>query len=204
MRADPSAAGAFLDALASLNFDALESTLDPAVRFRALVPGEAISTTTAAETAACFRRWFGDKTDIEMLDRQVDVLADKVRLGFRARLKKNGQPHLVVQQLCGDLENGRFASLDLLCGGFVPEAAAPSDDATHVFDAGDLGCGSGLPREFRAQLTLIPVGHTLEVVTGDPSAREDLPSMARLLGQQVQSVETGADGRIRIRVERVK
>lgn len=204
MRSDPSAARAFLDALAGRNFDVLESVLDPAVRFRALVPGETISATTAADAAACFQRWFGDKTDIEMLDRQVDVLADKVRVGFRARLKKKGQPHLIVQQFCGDLENGRFASLDLLCSGFVPEAAAPSDDATHVFNAGDLGCGSGLPREFRTQLTLIPVGHVLEVVTGDPSAREDLPSMARLLGHQVQSVETGEDGRITIRVERVK
>jgi TusA-related sulfurtransferase len=50
----------------------------------------------------------------------------------------------------------------------------------------------------------IPVGHVLEVVTGDASAREDLPSMARLLGHQVQSIETGADGKVRIRVERAR
>jgi len=204
MDSDPSVARAFLDALASRNFSALEETLAPTVRFRALVPGEVVSASTAGDTAACFKRWFGDKTDIEMLDRQIDVLVDKVRVGFRARLKKNEQPHLIVQQFCGDLENGRFTSVDLLCTGFRPEAAAPVHETTHVFDAGDLGCGSGLPREFRTQLTLIPVGHVLEVLTGDPSAREDLPSMARLLGHQVQSVDTGTDGRIRIRVERVK
>jgi TusA-related sulfurtransferase len=202
MDAGPSPARAFLDALTRRDFDALEATLDPAVRFRALVPGEAVAAATAADTAACFRRWFGDKTDIEILDQQIDLLVDRLRVGFRARVKKNGQPHLIVQQLCGDLDHGKFVSLDLLCTGFRPEAASPAHGTTHVFDAGDLGCGSGLPREFRTRLSQIPVGHVLEVVTGDPSAREDLPSMARLLGHQVRSVETGADGKVRIRVER--
>jgi TusA-related sulfurtransferase len=204
MPSDHSTAHAFLDALVRRDFDALEATLDPAVRFRALVPGESVAVTTAADTAACFRRWFTDKTDIEILDQQVDVLVDRLRIGYRARLRKNGQPYLVAQQLFGDLDDGRFVSLDLLCTGFRPEAGPPAHDTTHVFDAGDLGCGSGLPREFRTRVSQIPVGHVLEVITGDPSAREDLPSMARLLGHQVKSVETGADGNIRIRVERVK
>jgi TusA-related sulfurtransferase len=204
MDTDPSVARAFLDALARRDFDTLEAILDPSVRFRALVPGETVAAATAAEAAACFRRWFEDKTDIEILDRQVDVLVDRLRLGYRARLKKKGQPHVVAQQLCGDLEHGRFTTLDLLCTGFRPEGTAPAHDTTHVFDAGDLGCGSGLPREFRTRLTQIPVGHVLEVVTNDPAAREDLPSMARLLGHQVQSIETGADGKVRIRVERTQ
>lgn len=204
MQSDPSAVRAFLDALVRRDFDALEATLDPAVRFRALVPGETVAAATAADTAAWFRRWFADKTEIEILDEHVDLLVDRLRAGYRARLKKNGQPYLVAQQVFGDLDDGRFVSMDLLCSGFRPEAAAPARDTTHVFDAGDLGCGSGLPREFRTRVSQIPVGHVLEVVTGDPSAREDLPSMARLLGHQVRSVETGADGNVRIRVERVK
>jgi TusA-related sulfurtransferase len=197
-------ARALVDALARQDFDALEATLDPAVRFRALVPGETVAAANSADTAACFRRWFGDKTDIEILDHHAEVLADRLRAGFRARLKKKGQPHVIAQQLCGDLEHGKFVALDLLCTGFRPEPTAPAHDTTHVFDAGDLGCGSGLPREFRTRLLQIPVGHVLEVVTGDPSAKEDLPSMARLLGHQVRSIETGADGKVRIQVERSK
>jgi TusA-related sulfurtransferase len=204
MDAGPSPASAFLDALTRRDFDALEATLDPAVRFRALVPGETVAGATAADTAACFRRWFGDKTEIEILDQEIDLLVDRLRVGFRARVKRNGQPYLIVQQLCADLDHGKFAALDLLCSGFRPEPTAPVHDTTHVFDAGDLGCGSGLPREFRTRLLQIPVGHVLEVVTGDASAREDLPSMARLLGHQVQSIETGADGKVRIRVERAR
>ena len=200
----PPVGQALLDALARHDFEALEAMLAPSLRFRALVPGETVDTTSAAESVACFRRWFGDKTDIEFLERHADVLVDKLRVGFRARLKKSGQPHIVEQVYCGELEDGRFTTLDMLCTGFRPEAAPPGHETTHVFDAGDLGCGSGLPREFRTRIGQIPVGHVLEVVTADAAARADLPSMARLLGHQVRSVEPGADGRLRIRVERTR
>ena len=74
----------------------------------------------------------------------------------------------------------------------------------HDFDAGDLGCGTGLPREFLGRLRAIPVGDVLRTVVSDPSAREDLPALARMLGQSVQSVETAADGRLVITVERLR
>jgi len=125
-------------------------------------------------------------------------------VAYRARVQKAGQPLLVAQSCCGRVEGGQFVTLDLLCTGFRPEATVASGTTTHVFDAGDLGCGSGLPREFRTRVSQIPVGHVLEVVTSEPAAREDLPSLARMLGHQVQAVETGTDGRLRIRVERTR
>ena len=204
METDPEAARAFLDALARLDFDALEAVLDPAVRFRALVPGESIAVGTDKETAGCFRRWFGELTDFEIIDRRVETLVDTLRFEFRARVGKRGAPYLIAQSMCGELEDGRFATLDLLCAGFRPEAAEPSNGTMHPFDAGDLGCSSGLPKEFRTRIAQIPVGHVLQVVTSDAASKEDLPSMAGLLGHQVRSVEPGADGKIRIEVERMK
>jgi TusA-related sulfurtransferase len=47
----------------------------------------------------------------------------------------------------------------------------------------------------------VTAGDQLEVVTSDPAAREDLPSLARLLGHSVTSVETAPDGRFVITVE---
>jgi TusA-related sulfurtransferase len=200
----PPAAQAFLDALARQDFEALEATLDPSVQFRALSPGENITATAASEAVACYRRWFGDKTDIDLLDRNATLLVDRVRIEFTARVRKNSQPYRIAQTLCGDLEGDHFVMLDVLCSGFRPEPSVATRDTTHVFDAGDLGCGTGLPREFRTRLSQIPIGHVIEVITGDPSAREDIPSLARLLGHQVRSVESGADGRMRIQVERLR
>jgi TusA-related sulfurtransferase len=199
-----SIADAWVDALARHDFERLGDVLEPAVQFRALVPGELVTVTGITDTVACFTRWFSDKTDFEVLEKRAEVLVDRLTVRFRARVRKNGESLLVEQTLIGDLEDGRFATLDLLCAGFRPEAAAASDTMTHVFDAGDLGCGTGLPREFRTRLQQIPVGHLLEVVTSDAAAKEDLPSLARLLGHTVRSVTPGADGKLRIQVERAK
>jgi hypothetical protein len=47
-----------------------------------------------------------------------------------------------------------------------------------------------------------PVGDALVVVARDPAAREDLPSLARLLGHQVTSVATDDDGLLELTVKR--
>jgi TusA-related sulfurtransferase/uncharacterized OsmC-like protein len=72
----------------------------------------------------------------------------------------------------------------------------------HKYDAGDLGCGNGLPQEFRRQINSIPVGHVLETTTRDPSAKEDLPSLARLLGHEVISVHTADKGKTVVVIRR--
>lgn len=72
----------------------------------------------------------------------------------------------------------------------------------HAFDAGDLSCATGLAGEFRRQIQGIPLGDELLVSTGDPSAKEDLPPLARMMGHTVRSVEPSDDGRLLISVER--
>ena len=72
----------------------------------------------------------------------------------------------------------------------------------HTFDAGDLSCATGLAAEFRRQIQRIPLGDELLVTTGDPSAKEDLPPLARMMGHTVRSIETSRDGSLVIDVER--
>lgn len=195
-------ADAWFEALAAGDFGRLGLLLAPEVRFRALVPGEHVDVVGSHEVVGCYRRWFGDKTDFERLDSHAAMLVDRASVRFRARLRRGDESYVVEQLLWGDLEQGRFATIDLVCSGFRPEGSRAEAGAKHVFDAGELGCGTGLPREFRIRMTQIPVGHVLEVVTKDVSAREDLPSLARLLGHAVRSVATGPDGRHIIQVER--
>lgn len=73
--------------------------------------------------------------------------------------------------------------------------------ARREYDAGDLGCATGLPRELRRQLGDVPAGDRLEVVISDPATREDIPALSRLLGHHVISVTTALDGRFVITVE---
>ena len=67
-----------------------------------------------------------------------------------------------------------------------------------------MGCADGLAQEFRRRMAEVPLGGSLEVVVSDPAAKEDLPSLARLLGQLVTSTEAHDDGRLTITVERQK
>jgi TusA-related sulfurtransferase len=204
MSTTTSAAQAFVDALVRLDFEGLEATLEPKVEFRALVPGELVDVATASEAAQCFRRWLSDKTHLELLHYKEEALIDRLFVEYRLRLRKGDQPYLVEQRICSTIENGKFAVIDMVCSGFRPEGVVETEASVHRFDAGNLGCGSGLPREFRARIRQIPVGHILEVVTKDPSAKEDLPSISRLMGHKVRSIDPGAEGEFIIRVERTK
>jgi TusA-related sulfurtransferase len=75
------------------------------------------------------------------------------------------------------------------------EVRMPDDDSPQVydFDVGTLGCGTGLAAEVRRRLAAIAVGDTLRIMTRDPAAREDVPALARLLGQRVIAVEALGD-----------
>jgi TusA-related sulfurtransferase len=73
---------------------------------------------------------------------------------------------------------------------------------THEFDAGTLGCGDGLAAAFKNRIGQVEVGDLLRVHTTDPSAKEDLPSLARLMGHTVLDVEPRADGSLTVTVER--
>lgn len=204
MITEPRAAASFLAALLAKDFAGLGAALEPDVRFRALVPGEAVAVGSAAAAVAAFARWFGDKEDLELVACEAGAIGDRTQVRYRLRLRRRGEPLVVEHVLCGDLEGGRFATLDLLCSGFRPDGVASAAGEVHRFDAGDLGCGTGLPREFRARLGQIPLGHRLEVVTRDPAAREDLPALARMLGQQVLAIDSHAGGEVVIVVERTK
>jgi TusA-related sulfurtransferase len=91
-----------------------------------------------------------------------------------------------------------------------PPSATPFSLAEHDagltadFDAGDRGCGDGLARELRRHLEAVAVGERLRVTVRDPSAKADIPSVARLLGHRVLSEEPIGDGRLVITVERGK
>ena len=73
-----------------------------------------------------------------------------------------------------------------------------------TYDAGDMGCGEGLHMEFRRRVQALDVGGTIEFIVRDPSAKEDLPSCARMLGHRVRSMDDRADGALSVIVERAR
>lgn len=195
-------AAAFLTALTTREFTAAQSVLAHDVRFRMLVPSGLLTDDGADATIGWFNSWFADADPFQVETSSVEVVEGRAVVTYRLRLHKPNGWHLIEQHLMLDVgADGRVEAIDLLCSGFRP-IAVDEPDRMHRYDAGDLGCADGLAGEFRRQMQDIPVGHVLVVSTRDPAAKEDLPSLARLMGHVVRSIKTPGDGRLQISVER--
>jgi len=193
---------AFLEALASRDFEGVEAILDPDIRFRGLLPGGLSELSGAAAVTDQFRSWFEKPDAFEVEGSGAEDVADRLRISYRFRLHDESGWTVIEQLAFCDADDGRIEQIDLVCSGFRP-AGEPAGDVHH-FDAGELGCADGLAQEFRRRIRAIPVGDALVVAARDPAAKEELPSLARLLGNTVRSVESLDDGRLLITVERVK
>lgn len=54
----------------------------------------------------------------------------------------------------------------------------------HVFDGGDLDCGSGLVLLIREHMATVPEGGVLEMRSREPTVRDDLPPWCRMVGHE--------------------
>lgn len=117
---------AFLDALASRDFERLGLAIAPDATMRALVPRGHLDWTGRDQVAGRFAFWFGGTPDIELLHYASDDVAGRAMLTWRFRLRHErfGDGwHVIAQHAFCDLgPDGLIEQIDLLCSGFVPEA----------------------------------------------------------------------------------
>jgi TusA-related sulfurtransferase len=199
---DPSSADAFLAALSVRDFGRFAECLAPSAQARMLLPRGPEVRSGREEIAERFRGWFAPTTEFEVLDSGSQQVGPRTRLNWRFRLSRDGQTCEVIEQVAFvDAGPEGISDIALLCSGFLRDEP-PS--AAHIFDAGTMGCGDGLAQEFRNRLEEVNVGESLTVLVSDPAAKEDLPSLVRMLGQSVKSVEAQADRRLAITVEKRK
>ena len=157
-----------------------------------------------AALSELFVQWFRHADGLQLLDQQVDTVADRLHVRYRFReTYADGDVEVVEQDAFCELKDQKIVAMDLVCSGHRPERREPSFEVRH-YDAGELGCGSGLPQAFRQEIGTVPVGAVLEVRTRDPSAKEDLPSLARLLGHRVLRIESSPDGNTILAVQRCR
>lgn len=190
----------FVKLLAARDFDRLAGTLAEDAEGRLLLPYGLEEPKGRDAIVAHFKRWFGGASRFELASSNEEAVGGRLRMTWRFNVEREGRREMIEQLVYVNLSPNGIRKIDLLCSGFQPEPA----NAVRQFDAGAMGCADGLAQEFRKQISEVPVGALLEVVVRDPAAKEDLPSLARLLGQQVRSVDSTADGRQIITVERKK
>ncbi|MDQ3784890.1 MAG: sulfurtransferase TusA family protein [Actinomycetota bacterium] len=197
-------AEAWLGRFSTGDFDGAAALFDPDVEMRALLPDGPHTYNGRKEVTGRLRWWFGSGDEVRSVHAEARAVGDRVELsyGFRILNAVEGAIpgwHLIEQRAFCDIGT-TIERADIVCSGFRP--IIETSGQLHRFDAGEMGCGDGLPQEFRRWVRSIPVGDVMEVVTKDPAAKEDLPSLARLMGNTVRSNEALEDGRLLISVER--
>jgi TusA-related sulfurtransferase len=199
-------AGTFVDSLTARDFIGARSVLSDDVRLRMLVPGRLMSDEGGDAAIGWFSSWFVAAEPFQVEASSAEEVEGRAAVTYRFRLHKPDGWYLIEQHLMLDVSaEGRITAIDLLCSGFRSIVAQePEQPPVHHYDAGNLGCADGLATQFREQIQRIPVGHVLVVTTSDPAAKADLPSLARLMGHAVVSIEAPGDGRLHITVERGK
>ena len=117
--AEPGAA--LVAAIAGRDYARLASTLSPDVRMRALIPPGTVEVSGAKAAAARFSAWFGDAEELELVRSGSDPVSDRMHVFYRLRVRKPGNPRMVVEQhlLCACSDEG-IVTLDLVCSGFRP------------------------------------------------------------------------------------
>jgi TusA-related sulfurtransferase len=197
---DEPAPDAFLSALLVRDFGRLAECLAPSAQARMLLPrGPEVQSGRDAITQR-IEGWFATASNFEVLDSGSEQLGPRTRLIWRFRLSRDEETREVIEQVAFVAVNPEgISDIALLCSGFL-RVEKPA--AARVFDAGSMGCGDGLAQEFRRQLGEVGVGESLTVIVSDPAAKEDLPSLVRMLGQSIASIETQPDQRLAITVEK--
>jgi TusA-related sulfurtransferase len=194
----------FLELLAARDFERLAGTLAIDARARFLLPHGLEEYAGRDAIVARINSWFASASTFELTSSSGEAVGLRQRLSWRFDVVRAGGSHEVIEQLVYmDLGPAGIEQIDLLCSGFQMEPGV-ARGTTQVFEAGAMGCADGLAQEFRRRMANVPMGGSLEVVVSDPAAKEDLPSLARLLGQRITSTEAHNDGRLTITVERQK
>jgi TusA-related sulfurtransferase len=202
--AEPTPARKFLELLAARDFERLAASLASDAHARFLLPHGLEEYDGRDAIVARIRSWFASAVVFDLRSSTEDEVGLRHRISWRFDVLWDGGSRDVIEQLAYlNVGSQGVERIDLLCSGFQKELSVAAGQ-TQVFDAGDMGCADGLAQEFRRQIAKVSIGGSLEVVVSDPAAKEDLPSLARLLGQRITSTEAHDDGRLTITVERQK
>jgi hypothetical protein len=111
---------AFVDALAVRDYDAIESTLAPEVRFRALIPPGVREAASRSEARGYVQTWFGDADEFEIIERTIDTVGEVHHAGYRIHLREDGVRYVVQQHVFATVSDRGIETLDLMCSGFRP------------------------------------------------------------------------------------
>jgi hypothetical protein len=96
----------------------LATAITGTVRLRALLPGGPIEDHGRDAVVARFGGWFADMDTVDLVESAGEAVADRLLIHYRLDLARRGARWACAQTLICKIDNGRLATIDLLCSGF--------------------------------------------------------------------------------------
>jgi ketosteroid isomerase-like protein len=117
-------AGELLDAIATRDFARIEACFAKDAAFQVLTPQQLRQHETGVAAAARYRYWLESFAEFELVDGDVEEIADRVRIRylFRGRDPEKGW-QLNEHTGYAKVREGRIASMNVTCTGFRPTPA---------------------------------------------------------------------------------
>ena len=105
-------------AVAAQDRVAIAACFAPDAEFRALTPKGLRERSGAEEATVLISGWFADSTELDLVESEVDEVADRLSVWYRFEGVELGEPYVVEQHLFCDVAGGKIERADLLCSGF--------------------------------------------------------------------------------------
>lgn len=118
------AGGKLLDPIAERDYERIEECFADDAALRVLTPGPLRELAGAADAAGRFRLWFEPLEGFELLEGDVEEIADRVRIRYRFR-GRDPEKGWQLNEHTGyaKVRHGRIRSLNVTCTGFRPTKA---------------------------------------------------------------------------------
>ena len=113
-----SQAMAIASAVAGRDSGQLAAAVTDTVRLRALLPGGPIEEHGRDAVVARFGRWFADMDAVDLVESAGQAIADRLLIHYRLDLARRGTRWACTQTSICKIDDGRLATIDLLCSGF--------------------------------------------------------------------------------------
>jgi SnoaL-like domain len=96
----------------------LAAAVTDTVRLRALLPGGPIEEHGRDDVVARFGGWFADMDTVDLVESAGEAMADRLLIHYRLDLSQRGTRWACTQTSICKINDGRLATIDLLCSGF--------------------------------------------------------------------------------------
>jgi hypothetical protein len=111
-------ASAIAAAVAGRDTIRLAAAVTDTVRLRALLPSGPIEEHGRDAVVARFIMWFADMDTVDVVESAGEPVADRILIHYRLALAQRSTRWACTQTSICKIDNGRLATIDLLCSGF--------------------------------------------------------------------------------------